>query len=159
MISSPLDIVRTMAGMGSLGNVLDLECLKLVSVEPMPQEMLSEIEDLVVPRACYNNSFFVTEFFGSRKKARYCVGYAGSFVPISHAWVWVDGNYYDPTWQVHTKIGAFYVPFFELEGEELMEVVIANDFRPPEPWEVAFIGQKKNLFQGDRHAQIFGHTP
>lgn len=137
-MATAADFVRVMAQASGFGKVLDVATLEPVSVEAMPPDLLEQVAPMLAPRCCYNNSFYVSEFFRPEREVRYCVGFAaGSIFPVGHAWVKIDGVYFDPTWQLFHRLGDLYVPFFELDPDRLMSVVIENDNRPPEAWEVA----------------------
>lgn len=144
MTNDPLDFIKMQAQHCNFGEVLDIDALAAVTVVPVPARVLSNIQPLVKPRECFNNAFNTMSCFPDIHNTRYCVGLAADFFPVSHAWIKVGDHYYDPTWQLHNTLGNLYVPYFELGIAELLDIVIANERRPPEAWEVArFLMEQK----------------
>lgn len=121
------DHVRVWMQMMRASEVIDVDALQEIYVE----ELGVSDPHPYAPKACYNNSF---DFVSRNPGAKYVLGYGLNHMPIDHAWVKVDGKYYDPTWEVHSEGGVLnrpYVPVFELGMEELFEVIKANDMKPP----------------------------
>ena len=108
----------------------DLDGLEEVEINPMAELGYDEIPEIFSkPNLCYNNAF---HFVSNHPEAKYVVGYGHSVIPIDHAWVKVDGKYYDPSWEANSGLeGKAYVPLYELDMADLLEIIPDNNMCPP----------------------------
>lgn len=107
-----------------------------VEVKPL-ESLLDVIKDEVVVKECYNNSFRCVQMLHmSGYNAQYIAGVAESMIAIDHAWICVDGIYYDPTWELHNTLKENYFVIAKLDIPDLVEVITNNNMCPPSSYEL-----------------------
>jgi hypothetical protein len=86
-------------------------------------------------KACYRNSALLTLSplsIEGNEKVEYCFGYALKHIPMEHAWLCIDGVYYDATWEKFTDIGEHYFLLKKFNKEELFKFMEKTDFVAPD---------------------------
>jgi hypothetical protein len=109
-------------------------------IATMPPSLLADLRDLIKFKACYNNVFNIaTTLHVIGHDVAYVVGIAESVIPVDHAWIKIDGYYYDPTWQQFTSIekGGYHA-VAELSIDHLEEIIIDNGSIPPSAVDMVF---------------------
>jgi hypothetical protein len=140
-----VDYVKHWLEMMKAKDLIDLDALEEVKVEPLGWE---DVGVLAIPNACYNNAF---HFVSNYPEAKYVVGYGHSLIPIDHAWVKLDGKYHDLSWEINSPDGVegrAYVPLFELDMAELLEIIPENGMCPPSVVDVLNYKVRKEMENG-----------
>lgn len=89
------------------------EYLKAVNVSLIPPALEKKFIRHSIPSFCYSNAFKCASMvdgvvvFGAA-----VVDFGGAKIPMEHAWLLVDGEYYDPTYQYNDN--EFNTEYFSL---------------------------------------------
>lgn len=113
--------------------------IELVGVKPVPKHMNWMVKQAKF-KMCFNNSF---DAVARTMGAKYVLGFGLSIIPVEHAWVQIEGVYYDPTWEKHSALGGVYAKVIELDLDELAEVMNQNDETPPSLYDLRRLGYFK----------------
>lgn len=106
--------------------------LKPVEVAQWDGTTSNTAMDNIEIKACFNNSYHLVESLFAYKDICYVLGYAVTQgIPIEHAWIKMDGIYYDLTWQKFSSIGEKYYSLIEFDHNELFNFVLQGDNSPP----------------------------
>ena len=95
-----------------------------ILVSPLPEKLKQTIIDsgLCRPSRCFDNSWSIVMndlFPGSE----YVLAFASRVLPVEHSIIFVNGEYYDPTWELHLgNIGTEYVMLAKWSRKELLDV-------------------------------------
>lgn len=100
-----------------------------IEVKPLPDKY-SFMKEVAEFKGCYNNAYnFVSD---NPTSVSYVCAVGVHYIPIDHAIIEVNGEYYDPTWEAHSSIeGARYFLVRKFELRELIKFIAGNDMRPP----------------------------
>jgi len=124
------------------------EGIKAEPCQALSYRQMRFLDDHIEQKACYNNSVkSMTELMSIDRQAAhetgwnitdkpgltYVMGYGLSVIPIEHAWIKVDGIYYDPTWQKFSKLSDYYFPMFEVQYPDIFDMLTEFGFCPPSP--------------------------
>ena len=123
--------------MSDLELIGDFEKYPRVEIKPCTENFESFIE----PNQCYLNAFRIMAELHVKgvKNAYYVAGITWGYnLPICHAWIKIDGVYYDPTLEKSLKLfyGERYNAYFsiaELNMQQLSDVTMENEAFPPHP--------------------------
>lgn len=112
---------------GWSGPPLPIDDAKVVPVEKMPDE-IRKLAKFFKLKSCYwNSASFVLKHNHLFDEVKYVVGYAASVIPLEHAWIKVNGVYYDGSWEKFSELGREYVSLWEMDSRELVEMMSAMD--------------------------------
>ena len=115
----------------------EFDNFKAQPVAVMPAELYDPIADQMEFKACYNNVFHAMSYFHCMgSDAFYMCGIAvpdNTGVPVDHAWLEVDGEAFDPTWQKFSRDerSATYHPISRLNVHALEQLITENNMTPP----------------------------
>lgn len=106
---------------------IDFKSLQHVKVEKLDERTLNEFEQECMPKQCYNNAYNLALTYD----AKYVLCYSMQFgFPIEHAIIKLDGKYYDPTYQLFSKLHEHYYVVKEFDSDELWEMINKNNQIP-----------------------------
>lgn len=103
--------------------------VKKIEITPVSEEKMSEIDDLLELKACFNNSFnCVTSGYFEDASYVLCVGLMFETIPFEHAIIKVGDKYYDPTLQKYSKDGERELyAITEFDASELYDFADATE--------------------------------
>lgn len=113
-----------------LAHQIEVDGSAFVKVEPLPKSLKGFLKKSEF-KACYNNAYKFMSDYAHVHDVQYVLGFGLSVIPVEHAWIKVDGVYYDPTWEKYSKIERDYVVVTELNQLELMLMTLKNNHTPP----------------------------
>lgn len=93
--------------------------------------------DFIEVKECYRNCAILC---ASKTNVEYCFGYAQAIIPIEHAWVCIDGKYYDPTLEKHSELGDAYLLLKKFNRQELLDFLDISDNVAPDLWTMVRAG-------------------
>lgn len=100
---------------------------KSVDVADMPKNGVRfYAEQVCQPKQCYwNCATFMLRHGYRYQDIKYVCGLALYHIPVCHAWLFIDGQYYDPTFEVSFgEPGKEYLSFFELTNSEFTKMLV-----------------------------------
>lgn len=108
----------------ALAKGLKLDSSNVFKPSQLPRHVVELIlqDDLCRPSSCFNNSWKIVHS-GILPGCEYVLALASVVLPIEHALIFHNGNYYDPTWQIHLgELGKEYLLIEKFTKEELQLV-------------------------------------
>ncbi|MDW2323142.1 hypothetical protein R7127_23030 [Vibrio sp. 1159] len=95
-----------------------------ILVSPLPAEFKQRIKEsgLCRPNRCFDNcwSIVMNDLFPGTE---YVLAFASRVLPVEHSIICVNGDYYDPTWEIHLgDLGTEYVLIGKWCRDELPKV-------------------------------------
>jgi len=101
---------------------------QFVKPVPVPKGMRHIMRSMRV-KECYGNA---ARFLSRFPEAEYVLGFAAGILPVEHAWVYHDGQYYDPTWERHLDApGNTYLEIIRLDYKTLTGWCYEHNLMPP----------------------------
>lgn len=94
-----------------------------VEVTLMPKEVREVALNETKIKRCYDNCFNLANRF----EATYVLGVFNMGLPVPHAWLKIDGQYVDPTVEIHTQQTGTYHSLVEVPADELIDYISEID--------------------------------
>lgn len=103
---------------------INVERVNEIKVQPLNPELKSAIKksNLCLASKCFNNVWNIV-YKGVVVNAEFVLVIALDVLPIEHAILYIDGKYYDPTWEMHIgHIGKCYLKIAQFDRDNLVRV-------------------------------------